>query len=106
MLDLSLIKKAKQAWIQASLELKFEMVCPYVFMHNGNLKNAFAFLPEFGSENGMIVGITGSPYFQLDDDIIEFAKMKNMYYSFININQYLQYECELFTETIEDWGKW
>ncbi len=91
-------------WIVASQNLQFEMIIPYKFNFKSKEKKAFAFLPNYGSENGMIVNLITPPQFQTDSEIIEWAKENNYFYSFLNIESYLEYDEDVITETLEDWG--
>ena len=96
---------AREAWIQASEILKFKIITPFLTEINGVEKDFFAFLPEYGSPNGMIVGLLH--YFE--DDVTNLAMQLDCYYSFINIECFLVYDentyDNVFIDSLEDWGK-
>ncbi len=98
-----IITEIEENWFLASQRLSFEFICPYVFKFNNEEKRAFAFLPEYGSNNGMIVDLIFPPDFEIDQEIVEYAKTNGFYYSFINAQRYFDYDEDLFVETLRDW---
>lgn len=106
MITIKQIEIAGANWIKASIELKFDIFSPFIFENNGIKKNAFALLPEYGSPHGTILGLISAPEFETDSAIVEWAKMNNLYYSFINIESCLYYDEVLIKETLEDWKKY
>jgi len=99
-------EKARVNWLKASNKLKFKIFTPYSFYFKGIKKEVFAFLPNYGSSNGIIVELTSSPEYEIDKEIIEWAKANNCCYSFVNIENCLYYSEFFFKETIEDWMKY
>jgi hypothetical protein len=105
MIGESEIKKARNIWILASKRLGFEIISPYLIIINKTEIEVFAFLPHCGSRNGTIVELTSSPNFETDNRIIEWATVNEFFFSFINIDNCLQYNEAFFKETLEDWQK-
>ena len=97
------IDLARKAWLQASEILNFKIVTPYFLNLNGKEKEVFAFLPEYGSPSGMIIG----RYSQHEDKFIRNWTMKQgCYSSFINLESHLVYNEDIFKDVLEDWGKY
>lgn len=99
------IRIARNNWIKASKQIGFILKTPYHFTINGEDKVAFAFLPEYGSINGMVVALMFLPMFEMDDDIIKWAKANQCFYSFINIDGSLVYDKKFIMDSLDDWGK-
>ncbi len=100
----SVIKKIEENWLFASRKLNFEIVCPFLIKSEGIEKKVFAFLPTYGSKNGMIIDFIYPPDFYIDTKIINLAKKNGYYYSFINPDKFLIYNEGNFMEALEDWG--
>lgn len=96
------IETAIDNFLKASREMGFRIHSPFIFHNNGTERTALAFLPEYGS-HGVIVGLTSAPYFETDKDIIERAKRNQCYYSFINIENLMNYNDVFFRELLADW---
>jgi hypothetical protein len=99
------VKIARKNWIKGSKKMGFKIITPYHFIINGEKRKAFAFLPEYGSPNGMLIGFTSSPNFEIDKDILEWAKEQRCFYSFINIDGSLRYDECFIQDSLGDWGK-
>ncbi|MDP2816081.1 MAG: hypothetical protein Q8O19_05320 [Rectinemataceae bacterium] len=97
------VEIVRENWLKASRELGFEITTPYTVTLNNESKEIFAFLPRFGSSNGMYVELTQPPEFKTDIELLELARTREMFCSFINIKKYVTYEREVFEECIEDW---
>ncbi|GHV57996.1 hypothetical protein FACS1894182_08450 [Bacteroidia bacterium] len=94
---------ARKTWLQASKILDFKIATPYFLKLNGIQKEVFAFLPEYGSSNGMIIGLA-SQY--EDKDIRNWAMKHDCYYSFIYPESHLVYDKNIFSDSLDDWGKY
>jgi hypothetical protein len=96
------IDSARKAWLQASETLNFKIITPYFLEINGKKKEIFAFLPEYGSSNGMIIGLA-SQY--EDKEIRNWSTKHACYCSFIYVENHLVYNENIFRDSLEDWGK-
>ena len=97
------IKVAQENWVKASLSLSFKIITPYAIYIRGLKKDVFAFLPEYGSVIGTIINLTSPPNYEVDQDVIEWAKEKQCFYSFISIDDCQKYDEDYFKEILEDW---
>jgi hypothetical protein len=100
------IELARENWVKASLFLFFKITTPYYIEINGSKKEVFAFLPEYGSPNGSIVCLISSPDFEIDNEVINWANENNLYYSFVNVENFQVYREDYFEEILEDWTKY
>lgn len=106
MIDIELLNRARANWRKASSELCFEFISPYIIEVNGERREAFAFLPEYGSPNGTIICLTYAPNYTIDNEIIKWAQENKLFYSFIDIKDSLYYDKDYLTQTLEDWIKY
>ena len=105
MITFKQIAIARENWLRASKELSFEIITPILLKTNGIAKKGFAYLPEYGSPNGIVVELITAPDYKADNHIVKWAKLKNCFYSFINIEELLIYDQSYFRELLEDWKK-
>jgi|SRR5690606_22244507 len=105
MIDEKLKEKARNSWIKASEELKFKIVTPFNTLIEDKETSLFAYLPQYGSPKGMIVELTEEPEFLTNSEVIKWAKQNEHFYSFINIDSYLNFDKDFFAGTLDDWGK-
>ena len=99
------INLLRESWVKASHDLGFTIITPYTIeMDNGKKEDVFAFIPDYGRPNGTIIGLWRNSYYNADENFMEWAKKKNIYYSFINIQLYMNYDKLNFQETLIDWG--
>lgn len=99
------IEIARTNWLKASLNLFFKLDTPYFVDINGNKQEVFAFLHEYGAPNGTIICLTSSPQFVTDREIIQWAKEKKIYCSYLNIEDFQIYNEDYFKEILDDWMK-
>src|SRR5690606_29178371 len=92
MIDEKLKEKARNSWIKASEELKFKIVTPFNTLIEDKETSLFAYLPQYGSPKGMIVELTEEPEFLTNSEVIKWAKQNEHFYSFINIDSYLNFD--------------
>ncbi|MDP4183707.1 MAG: hypothetical protein Q8862_00920 [Bacteroidota bacterium] len=103
----SVIKKVRDNWILASERIGFKIVSPYTITYNGKEKQVFAFLPKYGSTQGMIIDLIFPPDYKEDNDVTDLGKQNGFYWSFINVESYSkEYDERLFIETLLDWGEY
>lgn len=100
------IELARTNWLKASLSLFFKLVTPYFVEINGNKREVFAFLPEYGSPIGTIICLTSSPKFETYPEIIQWAKENKIYCSFLNVEDFENYNENYFKDILEDWVKY
>jgi hypothetical protein len=99
-------EQARLNWQKASKNLFFEIITPYFIEINGIKKELFAFLPEYGSPNGTIICLTSPPHYETDSEIIQWSKENKFYYSFLNVEEFQEYDEECLNEILEDWMKY
>uniref|UniRef100_UPI00404A1541 hypothetical protein n=1 Tax=Flavobacterium sp. TaxID=239 RepID=UPI00404A1541 len=99
------IQNIRGNWIKASVHFKFKIISPYAISQDDGIKEVFAFLPEYGSSNGMIVELIFPPEYHIDKALINWSKQNEKFYSFINIENFLEYDEIYFKEALEDWAK-
>jgi hypothetical protein len=71
------IEIVRNNWLKASKEFGFKIITPCFFMLNEVKKEVFAFLPEYGSLNGMIIDLIID--YEMNDKIRDFA-LSNSYF--------------------------
>jgi len=98
------INELKERWLMMAKELNFEIITPYVLSHNEKSVECFAFLPHFGSINGMILSIVFPPDYETSNEISEICRNTGKYCSFINYETYINSNRQKFCETLIDWG--
>lgn len=99
-----IIHTAALVWRKASRQLGFKLVSPYRVKNGTKVLTCFGFLPHWGSKNGMLIGITRQPDFEIDAALKTYAEKKKMFYSFINPGGYIRYDEAYFKDTLADWG--
>ena len=91
MITKDFVFRARKNWLEASVDLNFELITPYLVEIGGKIKDLFAYLPQYGSPNGMIVVLTTCPDYRIDESIVKFAKEHEYFYSFIEVSDFLEY---------------
>ncbi|GHV57994.1 hypothetical protein FACS1894182_08440 [Bacteroidia bacterium] len=99
------IEAVRYNWLRASQELGFRIVTPYIFTLNEVKHEAFAFLPEYGSPNGIIIDLMMEPNFETNEKVEEFAQINTCFYSFIGVDGFPSYNKDFIIDCLEDWGK-
>lgn len=94
----------RQHWLRMANELGFEIVVPYYLNYGDKSLECFAFLPQFGSNKGMIVDIITPPENETSSDIFDACKELGIYCSFINYDSYVSADRRVFCEALIDWG--
>jgi hypothetical protein len=105
-------KMVRDAWRVAASALSFRIEAPYLIRAtNGKQIPCVAFLPDFGSANGMVIGLICDPTYTLDicDPILDkelalAADSHETFYTYINPQIYERYDEEIFKEALVDWG--
>ena len=104
MITKDFVFRARKNWLEASVDLNFELITPYLVEIGGKIKDLFAYLPQYGSPNGMIVVLTTYPDYRIDESIVKFAKEHEYFYSFIEVSDFLEYNRDYFIELLNDWS--
>jgi hypothetical protein len=100
------INIGRMNWIKASSELSFNIISPYIYQDQDKNIEIFAYLPEYGSQNGALVDITFPPEYEINKDIKKAAEIMECFYSCINIDECQNYDENYFKETLNDWEKY
>lgn len=98
-----LLRQVIAAWGEASRRLGIKIASPFVLRAGEISVDCIAFLPQFGSLNGMVIGACLPPEFDTDPALIRCAQMSGLYYSFINPERYAVFDEERFKEALSDW---
>lgn len=96
---------ARKNWLRASKDLGFEIKTPHSIKVNDVEMQIFAFLPQLGSPNGMLLGLTSPPEFKTDPELVKLAEKLGMFYSFVNVESVLNYDEKFFEDAIRDWSQ-
>ena len=86
-----------KAWRDASLDLDFQFVAPFVLRNARHEVNAFGHVPEFGSHMGMVIFTT------FIAENCHFAESLGFGYSCISISDET-YDRTSFIDLLNDWG--
>jgi hypothetical protein len=92
------------AWNQAAQSLDITVVAPFAFADAEPAIECIAFLPEFGGPTGMVIGGIVPPAFDTDAALIRQANHAAVFFSFINLESYAQFNAPVFKEALKDWG--
>jgi hypothetical protein len=99
------IEATRANWLKASKEIGFKIFMPFTMYVDDKEIDAFAFLPCYGAEKGIIIDLIFPPFFDSNDSIKKWADDNGYGYSFLNIEVYSKYDKDFFVETLNDWGK-
>ena len=98
-----IIKKVRSQFVKASEEFHFTFVSPYPLSEDTDLY-AFGFIDGYASENGAIIALVEPPQYEADQNVIEWCKKHNRWFSQINIEPLLgEYDRSYFQELLDDW---
>lgn len=102
----TILNRASSAWEEACRKLGIKIVAPFTLKVGTQSVDCLAFLPDFGSPNGMVIGAILGPKFETDACLTELAKRKGLFYSFINPSPFANTSVEeaVFKEALIDWG--
>lgn len=98
------IYELRQLWHSMASELDFEIIAPYTINYDNKELSCFAFLPKFGSENGMVIDVISPPTYETNKEISNACKILGVYYAFINYDSYAKAGKKVFCEALLDWG--
>ena len=102
-MNTDVIEKARQQFVKASKEFNFTFISPYPLDEDANLY-AFGFIDGYASKNGAIIALVEPPQYEADQNVIEWCKNHNRWFSQINIEPLLgEYDRSYFQELLDDW---
>ena len=90
-------------WKQASKDLGIRIEIPYRITYKEKTIEVIAYLPDFGSKNGMVINMVHPPEFTVNPDLEQICQGLDLFYSSINAELYKTYDKKLYTETLVDW---
>src|SRR5260370_32358451 len=89
------------AWRTAAKSLSLRIEAPYVLEGADGIKvPCVAYLPDFGSPNGMVIGFICRPDHKDDSRLRLAAESRGLFFSFINFKVYEQYNEEIYKEAL------
>ena len=98
-----IIEKVRAKFVMASKEFNFTFVSPYYLDEDSNLY-AFGFIDGYASKNGAIIVLVEPPQYEADQNVIEWCKNHNRWFSQISIEPLLgEYDRSYFQELLDDW---
>lgn len=93
-----------RAWLEASAKLGIKVIAPYTLSDGNQSLRCLAYLPDFGSPNGMVVAPLTSPALLSDRHLHELAQKKGLFCSSIDPLGWAQYDETAFKDALVDWG--
>jgi hypothetical protein len=96
--------KAVDVWRKVSKELNIEINAPYKLDGKDGSFDCVAMLPEFGSQNGIVLLLTFPPDFVTDSNVASTAEKCGLSYSYLNSEDYMEYNKDVILEALSDWG--
>jgi hypothetical protein len=93
----------RQHWLLASESLGFEIITPFKINHKGKDIMCFGFLPKYGSKKGMVIELTSPPYFETNKEIINACDENGLFFSFIDVQMFQNYDEDKFIEALKEW---
>lgn len=97
-------RKVSKAWVHAGQDLGVKVTAPYEIRSGSRGVIYAAYLHEFGSQKGTLVGVLTPPDLMVDEEAKQVAERAGMYVSFVSPEGYDEYRKDLFIETLQDWG--
>lgn len=93
-----------RAWREAERQLGICLTAPYEFVTHSISRTCIAYLPDFGSINGMIIDAAFAPFYDTDERLIEEAAKLGLFVSSINVDTYDVFDKVVYREALSDWG--
>jgi hypothetical protein len=105
-IDQARFNHAAQVWQKACDKLGVKIITPFLLKAEDETINCLEFLPDFGGNQGMVIGAMDLPEVATDDRYFRLARKKNLFCSIINVNAYAKNEVDetVFKEALNDWG--
>ena len=92
----------QRAWATAADQLNIEVITPFRFSYESQSVACVAFLPHFGSLNGMIVALLLG--YEIDKRVSQYTDNNSMYCSYLNPEAYATFDEQKYQEALADWG--
>jgi hypothetical protein len=92
------------AWRRASNALGIAVIAPFEIAEPGRTVSCVAFLPQFGSPKGTVVDYTAPPEFDTNKLLASWARQRGIFYTFLNVEKYGNFDRIAFQEALADWG--
>ena len=99
-----LFRRAIESWATASRLLGIRVTTPCSTRLGEISVDCLAFLPDFGSPKGMVVGTLFRPYMETDNTLEDFAKARGMFYSCLSLPDFADFDKRKHKEMLLDWG--
>jgi hypothetical protein len=93
-----------RAWEDARDELGISLITPHRIKSGGQNIKCVAFLPDFGSVNGVLVGVAFPPLFNTSRKLIRAAESLKAHCAFLNPEIYMRFDIDNFVDLLLDWG--
>lgn len=98
------VKTARRNFLLASKDFDFEFVSPFSLTDE---LNAFGYISNYGSKNGVVICLTSPPDYQVDKNVVDWCITQDYFYSFLNIEPLDgEYDPLYFREMLQDWRKY
>ena len=98
------LKIARHNFALAAEEFGFKFESPFSL---SNEIEAFGYISNYGSKNGVVVCLMSPPDFLTDNAVADWCKENNCFCSFLNIELISgAYKRSYFREMLRDWGKY
>ncbi len=104
--DENVIALASNSWRKVCERLQVKIVAPYILEIERESVVCIAFLPDFGGQNGIVIGAMDLPRVGTDQHLENLVKRKGLCYSFVNAPAFARADVDdkVFKEALEDWG--
>jgi hypothetical protein len=98
------VARTVEMWNRMAVKLGIRIVAPFQFEYGNGVHECLAFLPDFGSPRGTVLGAVPIHGIALDKVLIQYAEDNQMYVSFISLSKYSESDTAEFTDALSDWG--
>lgn len=106
-IDPSLVYRASATWAAFASQWGINAQAPFALRVGHQSIACIAFLPDFGSPNGMVVAAMDLPEFGPDDRVSAVARSNGWFYTFLNVSAFApekNVDARVIREALEDWG--
>jgi len=103
-IDPALLESAAQVWRDAGDKLGFKVTAPFKLESGGQTACCIAFLPDFGSPQGVVIAPTMPPAFDTDPLIKQLVGIKGCFCSFMSAVGWDEYDEAAIKDALIDWG--
>ena len=96
--------KLSSFWRLAGQVLGIKVNAPFELRTQGRVHLCVAHLPDFGGGQGTVIMGTSPPDFAADPIFIADAEDCGYHWSFLNTEEYSEFDIEIAKEALRDWG--